>query len=221
MTKAEETLNLVGDKLAQALVADKPLNLNYERPWAQGFYGFEPRKGQMGDNWFGFAGEIGKALYPIKGYNFLDLGCNVGGKVPFFTAWGCNRYLGIEQMPAAAAFARERWANSFIDFQVGDVVRDEWPTGFNAIGITYVFQHVPLDAKREILRKVALADPDVFILADRSIRSATMEQCAAMVEHTWKRNMQSLYPLSELKERLAKMKVTEPIKNLFICRKCR
>ena len=173
----------------------------------------------MGDDWYGFASEIGKALYAIRGYRFLDLGCNVGAKVPFFTAWGCKRYLGIEQMPEAAAVAKSRWANGFIDFQLGDIVRDEWPTGFNAIGITYVFQHVPLDSKREILRKVALANPDVFILADRSIRYATLDECAAEVEHRWRRNMQSPFPFSELVESLPGLTVTEPLKHLFIGRR--
>lgn len=219
MTKAEQVLNQVGDKLARALRPDKHLNLDSERAFAHGFYGFEVRGGKMRDDWFGFAAEIGKALYPIRGYSFLDLGCNVGGKVPFFTAWGCRRYLGIEQMPAAAAFAKARWANAFIDFQVGDIVHDEWPSGFNAIGITYVFQHVPLDAKREILRKVALANPQVFIMADHSIRDATLEQCAAAHSTGWKRGMQSPYPLSELVERLPGMTVTEPLQYLFICRR--
>jgi SAM-dependent methyltransferase len=220
MSTAEQVLNQVGDTLARALRPDKELHLDRKPAYAHGFYGFEPRGGSMiGDDWFGFAAEIGKALYPLSGYSFLDLGCNVGGKVPFFTAWGCKRYLGIEQMPAAVAFAKERWSNSFIDFQVGDVVQDEWPSGFNAIGLTYVFQHVPLDAKRELLRKVALADPDVLILADRSIRHATLEQCAAEFEKTWHRNMQSPYPCSELCERLPEMIVTEPREHLFICRR--
>jgi len=219
MTRAEQILNQVGDKLTRALRPDNQLNLESKRACTHGFYGFEPRGGKMGDDWFGFAAEIGRALYAIPGYSFLDLGCNVGGKVPFFTAWGCKRYLGIEQMPQAAAFAKERWANSFIDFQVGDIVHDDWPQGFNAIGLTYVFQHVPLDAKREILRKVALADPDVFILADRSIRDATLEECAAEVEHRWHRNMQSPYPLSELAERLPRLTVREPLEHLYVCRK--
>lgn len=219
MRRAEQVLNQVGDKLTRALRPDKHLNLDRERAFAHGFYGFEVRGGQMRDEWFGFAAEIGKALYPIRGYSFLDLGCNVGAKAPFFTAWGCKRYLGIEQMPAAAAFAKERWANSFIDFRVGDIVNDEWPTGFNAIGLTYVFQHVPLDAKREILRKVALADPDVFILADHSIRDATLEECAAAHSTGWRRGMQSPYPCSELCERLPDMKVTEPLQYLFVCRR--
>ena len=216
MTKAEQILNQVGPKLAHALRPDNELNLASKEHSSYGFYGFEPRDGKMGDDWFGFASEIGKALYAIRGYRFLDLGCNVGAKAPFFTAWGCKRYLGIEQMPEAAAVAKSRWANGFIDFQLGDIVRDEWPTGFNAIGITYVFQHVPLDAKREILRKVALADPDVFILADRSIRHATLEECAAEVEHRWHRNMQSPFPFSELAKTLPALTITEPLKHLFI-----
>jgi len=216
MTKAEQVLNQVGDRLAQALLPDKQLHLDSKRSFNHGFYGFELRDGKMGDDWYGFASEIGKALYPIPGYSFLDLGCNVGAKSPFFTAWGCKQYLGIEQMEEAAAFAKARWANGFIDFQVGDIVKDEWPTGFNAIGITYVFQHVPLDAKREILRKIALADPDVFILADRSIRYATLEECAAMVEKTWHRNMQSPFPFSELTASLPGLVVAEPLEHLFI-----
>ena len=217
MTKAEQILNQVGDKLARALHPDKQLHLENKRACTHGFYGFEPRWGrEIGDDWFGFAGEIGKALYAISGYSFLDLGCNVGAKVPFFTAWGCKRYLGIEQMQEAVAFAKERWANSFIDFQVGDIVHDEWPTGFNAIGLTYVFQHVPLDAKRAILRKVALANPKVFILVDRSIRHATLEECAALVERSWHRNMQSPFPFSELANSLPELTVTEPVKHLFI-----
>ena len=215
MTRAEQVLNQVGGKLAHALRPDKALHLDTKRACSHGFYGFEPRGGRaLGDDWFGFSGEIGKALYAISGYSFLDLGCNVGAKVPFFTAWGCRRYLGIEQMPEAAAFAKTRWANSFIDFQVGDIVHDEWPSGFNAIGLTYVFQHVPLDAKREILRKVALANPDVFILADRSIRNGTLEQCAAEVEKKWHRNMQSPFPLSELAETLPGLTITEPLEHL-------
>ncbi len=219
--KPEQVLNQVGPKLAHALRPDKQLHLESKRGWTHGFYGFEKRKGKIGDDWFGFAGEIGKALYALSGYSFLDLGSNVGAKVPFFTAWGCKRYLGIEQMPEAAAFAKERWANSFIDFQVGDIVHDEWPSGFNAIGLTYVFQHVPLDAKREILRKVALANPDVFILADRSIRYATLEECAAEVEKRWHRNMQSPFPLSELAESLPELTITEPLEHLFIGRRSR
>lgn len=219
MSKAEEMLNRVGEKLTRALRPDKELHLDSKRACTHGFYGFEPRGARaLGDDWFGFAAEIGKALYAIPGYSFLDLGCNVGGKVPFFTAWGCKRYLGIEQMPQAAAFAKERWANSFIDFQVGDIVHDEWPTGFDAIGLTYVFQHVPLDAKREILRKVALANPRVFILADRSIRHATLDECAAEHSKGWRRGMQSPYPYSELAERLPEFTVTEPLEHLFICR---
>ena len=218
MTTSEQILNQVGDKLTRALRPDKELHLDDKQACRHGFYGFEPRGGRIiGDDWFGFAAEIGKALYAIRGYSFLDLGCHVGGKVPFFTAWGCKRYLGLEQMPGAADFAKKRWSNSFIDFQVGDIVRDEWPPGFNAIGLTYVFQHVPLDAKREILRKVSLANPQVFILADRSIRNATLEQCAAEVEKTWHRNMSSPYPRSELVERLPGLTVTEPLEHLFIC----
>ena len=219
MTKAEQILNQVGPKLAHALRPDNELNLASKEHSSHGFYGFEPRDGKMGDDWFGFASEIGKALYAIRGYRFLDLGCNVGGKVPFFTAWGCKRYLGIEQMPEAAAVAKSRWANGFIDFQLGDIVRDEWPTGFNAIGITYVFQHVPLDAKHEILRKVALANPQVFIIADHSIRHATLEQCAAAHSEGWRRGMQSPYPISELCELLPGMTVTELLQYLFICRR--
>lgn len=219
MTKAEQILNQVGKKLEHALRPDKELHLEKKRGWTHGFYGFEPVNGKMGDDWFGFAAEIGKALYALSGYSFLDLGSNVGGKVPFFTAWGCKRYLGIEQMSEAVAFAKKRWSNSFIDFQVGDIVHDEWPSGFNAIGLTYVFQHVPLDVKREILRKVALADPRVLILADRSIRDGTLEECAAEVETRWRRNMQSPFPLSELAERLPGMTITEPLRHLFIGRR--
>lgn len=219
MTKAEQTLNRIGDKLTRALRPDKQLHLDSTRDWSLGFYGFEARGGRTLDDWFGFAGEIGKALYAIPGYSFLDLGCNVGAKVPFFTAWLCKRYLGIEQMPGAAAFAKKRWSNSFIDFQVGDIVHDEWPSGFDAIGLTYVFQHVPLDAKREILRKVAEANPRVFILVDHCIRNATLEQCAAEADKQWPRSMQVPYPRSELIERLPGMTVTEPLEHLFICRK--
>jgi SAM-dependent methyltransferase len=220
MIKSEQVLNQVGEKLARALRPDKQLNLDSKPAFAHGFYGFEPSgKKAMGDDWFGFAAEIGKALYAIHGYSFLDLGCNVGGKVPFFTAWGCKRYMGLEQMPQAVAFAKKRWANSFIDFQVCDIVNDEWPSGFDAMGITYVFQHVPLDSKRAILRKVAKANPRVFILADRSIRRGTLGECAAEVEKKWRKNMSSPYPLSELKELLPAMTVTEPLEHLFICRR--
>lgn len=220
MTRAEQILNRVGDKLRRALLPHKELNLDSQKAFSHGFYGFEPRGGRIiGDDWFGFAGEIGKVLHAIPGYSFLDLGCNVGGKVPFFTAWRCKRYLGIEQMPAAAAFAKARWANGFIDFQVGDIVKDEWPTGFNAMGITYVFQHVPLDSKRAILQKVALANPDVFIMADRSIRRTTIEECAAEAEKGWRTGMQSPFPFSELVASLPELTVTEPLEHLFICRR--
>lgn len=220
MTRAEQILNQVGDKLARALCPDRELRVDHSQPWRHGFYGFKPRAdGRIGDDWYGFAAEIGKALYAIMGYRFLELGCNVGGKVPFFVAWGCKRYLGLEQMPDAVAFARRRWSNSFIDFEVCDILHDEWPSGFNAIGMTYVFQHLPLDAKREILRKVTLADPDVFILADRHIRHATLEECAAEHEKRWRGSMQVPYPCSELCERLPAMQVTEPLEHLFICRR--
>lgn len=220
MTKAEQILNQVGETLARALRPDKELHLDSKKAHAHGFYGFERRRdGTLVDDWSGFAAEIGKALYAIHGYSFLDLGCNVGGKVPFFTAWGCKRYLGLEQMPAAAAFAKKRWANGFIDFQVCDIVHDEWPSGFNAIGLTYVFQHVPLDAKREILRKVALANPRVFILADHCIRNATLEECAAEHAKNWQKNSQSPYPRSELAERLPELTITEPLEHLFVGRR--
>ncbi len=216
----EEILDQLGDGLREALRPESPLNLHTKPDWSHGFYGFERHpNGEFVDDWFGFAGEIGRALQPIGGYTFLDLGCCVGGKCPFFTAWGCAEYLGVEQIWEGVEFATRRWGNSFVSFRRLDVVKDPWPRGYDAMGMTYVFQHVGLSAKRAILAKVREHSPKVFILADRCLRDGTLADCAGEHSGNWRGSKQVPFPLSELKASLPDHDMARPFENLFIFRR--
>lgn len=214
-------LDRLGQGLTDALKSDSPLNLHVGHAANHGFYGFTiyrdgPQAGQMVDDWFAFAGHIGRALYKIKPYRFMDLGCNVGGKMGFFTSWGCEKYLGVDQMNEGIVWANARFANQVVSFATLDVVTQDWPTGFTALGMTYVFQHVGITAKRTILRKVREYNPAVFILIDRCLRDGTLTDCEKEHAGSWTGSKQVPFPASELVASLPNHTMLRPAENLFI-----
>lgn len=211
MTDAERILNRLNARLDYALKTLTPVDIEAH---TRGYYGIP------GDfaGWPLRAGKIAEALWSVRFYSVLDLGCNVGAKAPLLTAWGCVKYLGLDMHESYIDAARKRWASGVCEFRVANFLMDAIPTGYDVFAMTYVFQHLRLSQKRDIVSVFALHAPRLIILVDDAIRSGTLEDCAREYEPQTD-TLVVPYPLSELQERLPEYTIERPDEALYLLRR--
>ena len=93
---------------------------------------------------------------PGTGKTAVDVGCGLGDNAEALARAG-YKTLGFDFSPKAVHWARERFADGEVNYQIGDLfdLPEEWQGAFDLVHECYTLQSIPPDTLRETVPAIA------------------------------------------------------------------